>query len=174
MQKLILLVVGAAWIAVLVPPLLRSRMERRPSSSVSDFRRQLTNLQRAVPVRGMAPVRSMARPLVPGGRGDRPALRTDVRADLGARAHASRSHATAELRRPSQRRLVIQRRRNVLFGLVATTAITLFLAFDTKSDFMIYAFVFSAVSLSGYCYRLAQLRRAEEVRTVRPAYRRVA
>src|SRR5829696_2632740 len=64
MGQLVLLVVAAAWAAVLVPPLLRSRIENRPNSSVSDFRDQLSSLQRAMPARGVA-MRSMARPLAP-------------------------------------------------------------------------------------------------------------
>lgn len=65
MGKIVLLAVAAAWAAVLLPPLLRSRMENRPGSSVTDFRRQLSTLQRAVPTRTMTPMRSMARPLAP-------------------------------------------------------------------------------------------------------------
>src|SRR3954463_12628211 len=63
MSKIVLLAVLAAWAAVLTPPLLRSRMENRPGSSVTDFRRQLSTLQRAVPTRSMTPMRSMGRPL---------------------------------------------------------------------------------------------------------------
>jgi hypothetical protein len=65
MGKIVLLAVAAAWAAVLLPPLLRSRMENRPGSSVTDFRRQLSTLQRAVPTRSMTPMRSMGRPLAP-------------------------------------------------------------------------------------------------------------
>lgn len=64
MGQLLLLVVAAAWAAVLLPPLLRSRVENRPNSSVSDFRDQLSRLQRAMPTRGVA-VRTMGRPLAP-------------------------------------------------------------------------------------------------------------
>ena len=64
MGQLVLLVVAAAWAAVLVPPLLRSRIENRPNSSVTDFRNQLSSLQRAMPSRGVA-MRSMSRPLAP-------------------------------------------------------------------------------------------------------------
>ena len=64
MGQLVLLVVAAAWAAVLVPPLLRSRIENRPNSSVTDFRNQLSSLQRAMPSRGVA-MRSMSRPLGP-------------------------------------------------------------------------------------------------------------
>ena len=63
MSKIVLLAVLAAWAAVLIPPLLRSRVENRPNSSVTDFRRQLSTLQRAVPTRTMVPMRSMGRPL---------------------------------------------------------------------------------------------------------------
>ncbi len=62
MAKLVLLVVAAAWAAVLLPPLLRSRVENRPNSSVTDFRRQLSKLQStASPPRGS--MRTIGRPL---------------------------------------------------------------------------------------------------------------
>jgi hypothetical protein len=64
MAKLVLLVVAAAWAAVLIPPMLRSRVDNRPNSSVTDFRRQLSKLQStASPGRG--PMRAMGRPLAP-------------------------------------------------------------------------------------------------------------
>ena len=60
MAQLVLLVVAAALAAVLIPPMLRSRVENRPNSSVTDFRRQLNTLQStAVPTR-----RTLGRPLV--------------------------------------------------------------------------------------------------------------
>jgi hypothetical protein len=61
--KIVLLAVAAAWAAVLLPPLLRNRLENRPGSSVTDFRRLLSTLQRTVPTRSMTPMRSMSRPL---------------------------------------------------------------------------------------------------------------
>jgi hypothetical protein len=155
MQKLILLVVAAAWFAVLVPPLLRSRIERRPGSSVTDFRRQLSTLQRSTPsVRGAAPVRMMARPLVPAG--SRPVLRGPV---------STRARVVPSLN---------QRRRQMVAGLALSTTITLVGAILTASDVMIYAFVASAVALSAYCYQLAQRRRSTQMRVARPGYRRVA
>jgi hypothetical protein len=64
MAKLVLLVVAAAWAAVLIPPMLRSRVDNRPNSSVTDFRRQLSKLQStASPGRGS--MRAMGRPLAP-------------------------------------------------------------------------------------------------------------
>jgi hypothetical protein len=181
MQKLILLVVGAAWAAVLIPPLLRSRMDKRPSSSVTDFRRQLSTLQRTMPGRSMAPMRSMARPLAPSPGRDRGVLRGDLGAPSIGRTHGApvrapghRNHRQVHVDRRSQRQMVLQRRRNVLFMLTVFTAATLFLAFNTRSDVMIYAFVFSAISLSGYCYKLAQMRRNEDGRSVRTTYYRAA
>lgn len=62
MAQLVLLVVAAAWAAVLIPPMLRSRVENRPNSSVTDFRRQLSTLQNTSnPARGG--MRTIGRPL---------------------------------------------------------------------------------------------------------------
>jgi hypothetical protein len=62
MAQLVLLVVAAAWAAVLIPPLLRSRIENRPNSSVTDFRRQLNTLQNTST--GPRGALRMGRPLV--------------------------------------------------------------------------------------------------------------
>ena len=47
MSKLILLIVGAAWLAVLLPPLVRARLNGSPANSVTNFRRQLNHLESA-------------------------------------------------------------------------------------------------------------------------------
>ena len=174
MGKIVLLAVAAAWAAVLIPPLIRSRVENRPNSSVTDFRRQLSTLQRAVPTRGMAPMRTIGRPLTQA-----PSARTATRQATSAQRSASgasrghlhvasldrpasaRSHTTTTTRRPSPREVRRRRRANVLFLLVATFAVTLFLFATTKSDVMMYAFVLSFFSLMGYCYKLVQLRNQE-------------
>jgi len=65
MQQLILIIVGAAWLVVLVPPMLRARANR-PTSSVDHFRRNLAVLQQTAPP-SMNPLASMSRPLA-GGR----------------------------------------------------------------------------------------------------------
>lgn len=101
MTELILLVVAAAWLAVLIPPMLRSRVENRPNSSVTDFRRQLTKLQHtATPQR--TGVRAIGRPLaqsplsrpVASGRPGQPQLRSGVtrqpsRSELAAQGTTS-------------------------------------------------------------------------------------
>src|SRR5687768_17311730 len=172
MGQLVLLVVAAAWAAVLVPPLLRSRMENRPNSSVSDFRNQLSSLQRAMPARGVA-MRSMARPLAPsplsrpaasgrpslnnghirthGGQPARPQPADRRRRPEPARTYDAtprvRSHAE-RVARPVNPRVALKRRRaNVLFVLALTTASTLFLAVTTRSQPMIWVSVASIVAL---------------------------
>jgi hypothetical protein len=244
MAQLILLVVAAAWLAVLIPPMLRSRVENRPNSSVTDFRRQLTKLQHtATPPRGA--VRTMGRPLAQSplsrpaasGRPGQPTLRSGVtrqpsKSELAAGGHTTtlpgrpvdpsvdgsrfRTHGdpTGGQRRPAarrqpedrsewgnpnggqrgpstvrdeyrpvdeeyretgrrshgdstgdQRRPVAaatlrspakQRRSNILFVLVITTACTLFLAATTGSTVMLYGFVFAFLALCGFVYLLAQ------------------
>lgn len=154
MSKIVLLVVGAAWAAVLIPPLVRGRSENRPHSSVVDFRRQLSTLQRTAPHRGATPLR-VARPLAPSP--SRP-----VAARRSGPVRQTVTH-TAPMRGVSRSHVVRQRRQNVVLSLTLLTLGSAFIAFTTKSDFFIYVFVLSAMSLVGYCYKLAQIRRYQSV-----------
>lgn len=96
MGELVLLVVAAAWAAVLIPPLLRSRIENRPNSSVTDFRRQLNKLQSTVPSRASGPMRGMARPLAqsplqrPAAAGRPGMQQAQLRRGAGGRSHGAR------------------------------------------------------------------------------------
>ena len=186
MGKIVLLAVAAAWAAVLLPPLIRSRMENRPGSSVTDFRRQLSTLERTVPTRAMVPMRSMGRPLAPSplqrpavtgrtGQAQRAHLTipaqartTEYTGELARRVPrepGTRTHSgerTAQVQRISRRELVRRRRANVLIVLVAANALTLFLAATTKSQSMVYGFALAFVSLCGYVYKLAQIRQFEQ------------
>lgn len=96
MGELVLLVVAAAWAAVLIPPLLRSRIENRPNSSVTDFRRQLNKLQSTVPSRASGSMRGMARPLAPSPlqrpvAGGRPGVQSAQMRRGGTRTHGGRA-----------------------------------------------------------------------------------
>lgn len=102
MGQLVLLVVASAWAAVLLPPMLRSRVENRPNSSVVDFRRQLNRLQSTVPTRAGGSLRPVGRQLAPSplqrpaaaGRPGAPAARGRAamgRGDAPARHHAPRA-----------------------------------------------------------------------------------
>ena len=177
MQPIVLLAVAAVWAAVIIPPLLRSRIENRPNSSVTDFRRQLSTLQRAVPTRTMVPMRAMARPLAQAPQQRQMAYGqvrrssalnsasmtggTQQRSHGGAQADNTAGHRQMHLHKVSQREILRRRRANVLFILVVTVGITGFLAATTHANVMVYAFALSFVSLCGYCYKLVQLRNYE-------------
>jgi hypothetical protein len=102
MGELVLLVVAAAWAAVLIPPLLRSRIENRPNSSVTDFRRQLNKLQSTVPSRASGSMRGMARPLAPSPlhrpvAGGRPGVQPAQMRRNGGRTHGGRAAQSATI-----------------------------------------------------------------------------
>ncbi len=192
MGQLVLLVVAAAWAAVLIPPLLRSRVENRPNSSVTDFRRQLSRLQSTVPSRAVGSMRPVGRPLAssplqrpaaPGRPGTAHARRAVARhatpaghrvpahsrmheATVRPRTHddqRARRHRQAHVHRATSTRDATRRRRsNVLFVLALAAMSTLFLAATTKATVMLYAFVLAFLALCGYVYLLAQLRQREQ------------
>ena len=184
--------------AVLLPPILRSRFDGGAVSSVSDFRRQLHTLQRSQVPGTQGPMRAMSRPLAPSPRmGQMPGRlqppmarapmaprgmqpRTPQRPRLVsvddamvAEPRHRRSHHTAELPRHhyaaetafmSPREVVRRRRVNVLYGLVAANAISLFLGLTTGSTGMFYVFTAAFLGLGAYCYVLVQIRNQEYLR----------
>ena len=185
MSKLVLLIVGAMWMAVLLPPLLRSRLDGGAVSSVSDFRRQLNTLQRSQAPGTQGPMRAMSRPLAPAPRFapaptrapmPRQAPRPRLVASDGVLESAPRhrrTHHTSELPRHhiapetafmSPREVVRRRRVNVLYGLIAANALTLFLGLTTGSTAMVYAFTVAFLGLGAYCYVLVQIRNQEYLR----------
>lgn len=91
MGQVVLLVVGAAWAVVLIPPLLRSRVHNRPNSSVSDFRNQLSSLQK---VSRTVHMRSMGRSLVAS---------SPQRPSASRATPADRSHTSIILHAPTGR-----------------------------------------------------------------------
>jgi hypothetical protein len=189
MSSVVILAVVAVWAAVIVPPLLRSRVENRPNASVTDFRRQLSTLQRAVPTRTMVPMRGMARPLAQAPQqraagyghttgqmrrtqaGPAPVQRERMQEGSLRRSHGNddtsgtRSHRTLHVHKVSQREIVRRRRSNIVFMLVTTVAISGFLAATTHSSGLVYLFALSFVSLCGYCYKLVQIRNFETDRS---------
>ena len=179
MSRLVLIVVAAAWAAVLLPPLLRSRMESRPDTSVSSFRRQLTSLQRSTPA--MSPMRSMARPLAGSprpGQLQRPmqqvrrsSVSTVGRYDLAADRRSGRAHYAAPIRPVSTAK---QRRQNILMGLSLVTLGSGLLAFTTTAMTVRYVFALSVCLLVGYVYLLLQIKRADEARTMRDYWQHAA
>jgi hypothetical protein len=171
MGQLVLLVVATAWAAVLIPPLMRSRIENRPNSSVSDFRRQLNRLQSSVPARAGGSMRPVGRPLAPsplyrqaaaGRPGMRPASVQSLRAPAPDHSSAMRRHSDVATRRLSPAAERRRRRTNVLFSLLMLSGSTLFLAATTKATLMLYLFAMSFLALCGYMYLLAQIRQRNQ------------
>jgi hypothetical protein len=178
MHKIVLLVVGAAWLAVLVPPLLRSRLDSRPNSSVVHFQRRLTSLQRGgARLPQMQPFGPMARPLArpsAAPHDPRPVAGTMRTATLERRPVHRAGQPAVRSQAAATRSLVKRRRQNVLFALASLSVATAFVAFAARSTSMVYLCALSVCALAGYCYKLAQLRRAEEERWTRVSWQRAA
>ena len=158
MTPLLVVVLAVMWIVVLVPPLLRSRAIGRPSSSVGDFRRQLSTLQSTTPpVRssyGSSHLRPVAAYRSPTG-GTRTAVRP-VSAPTAARS------------------AVKQRRQNILVGLVTSAALTAIVGFGMPIRAVGLANLVIDVLLVSYIYLLLQIKKTEQAKAVRYDWSRAA
>ena len=180
MSNLILLLVAAAWAAVLVPPLVRSRLRNSPTSSVSNFRRQLTSLQRdgrPIPQGArapLAPLRDAARPFAPAARVmGRPLRQVGHATSSVVRPRGTRQHARFE-GEFFERELIRRRRANWLFGLLGVAGVSLLLAVSMREMFFVWTFTLSALALGAYCYMLVQWRVKRDHERYRRQFRRVA
>mgnify|MGYP000865756227 FL=1 len=180
MSKLILIIVGAAWLAVLLPPMVRAKLHGSPSNSVSNFRRQLNSLESSGGRSQQGQLRNMARPLAPSQQYRSVAQRTS-RPQQGAlsnltgaliRPEGVRHHRAPAMLNPQA--MVRQRRQNLVVGMAVVTGISLFLAFTTGSSAFVYLFTVSLLALCGYCYVLVQLRIKRENERYLRQFRRVA
>ena len=180
MSKLILIIVGAAWLAVLLPPMVRAKLHGSPSNSVSNFRRQLNSLESSGGRSQQGQLRNMARPLAPSQQ-YRGATARSSRPQQGAlsnltgaliRPEGVRHHRAPALLNPQA--MVRQRRQNLVVGMAVVTGISLFLAFTTGSSAFVYLFTVSLLALCGYCYVLVQLRIKRENERYLRQFRRVA
>ncbi len=180
MSKLILIIVGAAWLAVLLPPMVRAKLHGSPSNSVSNFRRQLNSLESSGGRSQQGQLRNMARPLAPSQQYRSAAQRTS-RPQQGAlsnitgaliRPEGVRHHRAPAMLNPQA--MVRQRRQNLVVGMAVVTGISLFLAFTTGSSAFIYLFTVGLLALCGYCYVLVQLRIKRENERYLRQFRRVA
>lgn len=158
MSTVILMLVGAAWLAVLLPPMIKSRLHGSPGNSMNTFRRQMSSLQspgaRATDLRGLSrplapsPTRGARRPGY--GRGD----------DMsGALSRGDRSRQARQAREARRREMEAQhRRKNTVLTLVITTATSLFVSLTTGSMGFTTLFTASLIATVLYCYWLRQLR----------------
>ena len=160
---MIVVILAVMWTAVLVPPLLRSRSDGRPSNSIVDFRRQLTTLQRSAPG-------ALARvPVRVGGRPSGPYQAPMVVSRAVPMARPGMISAAYGGRSAMKRR-----RQNVLFTLGAAVVVTGMIGFGMGYRTMMLANVAADVLLGGYIYLLVQLRRVEEERAMRFAWSNAA
>ena len=180
MSKLILIIVCAAWLAVLLPPMVRAKLHGSPSNSVSNFRRQLNSLESSGGRSQQGQLRNMARPLAPSQQYRGATARTS-RPQQGAlsnltgaliRPEGVRHHRAPAMLNPQA--MVRQRRQNLVVGMAVVTGISLFLAFTTGSSAFVYLFTVSLLALCGYCYVLVQLRIKRENERYLRQFRRVA
>ena len=170
MKPLVLVVLAVVWGVALIPPLLRSRSELRPNSSVNSFRRTLADMSR-IPVRP-----GHGRPM-PGGYGS-PAA--PVRAFQGspsgryvssqappptARPLPSYGYSPGLARARANRAAMIRRRQNVLFTLVAAVVISAIAGFTLGWPVAWMSFFVGLFLLAIYVWMLAALRRTEEMRS---------
>jgi hypothetical protein len=190
---LVLIILAVMWVLVLVPPLLRSRTDGRPSNSISSFQRQLRTLQRTggpptrgsvTYLRGPAPARRPVNPrLAPQARGyDLDSRYDDGWYDDGYDQARSYPRAQPGRARPlhspryaaAQRELVRRRRQNILFTLAGTAFLSAVLGFGMKMSVMVWVCLGSVVALVLYILLLVQTRRAAELRAYRSSWNRVA
>ena len=193
MTPLVLVILAVMWVLVLVPPLLRSRTDGRPSNSISSFQRQLRTLQRTggYPSRGSVTyLRGPAqarREVQPGParydeddwyddhRGYQPPRGAYPRPQAGRSPQAPR---VQPLRSPgalaAQREQVRRRRQNILFTLVGTAFLSAVLGFGMAVSAMVWVCVGSLVALVLYVLLLVQTRRAAELRAYRSSWSRMA
>jgi Flp pilus assembly protein TadB len=132
-----ILMLAAAWAALLLPDLRRRGGPSRRSDSIANFNRQLSTIDRARP-------------------GQRPSARVVAFPQRGAMANrpAPRPRSSSGPRSTAQARI---RRQNVLFALGALALLT-FVAgvFVTPMFFVLHAAV--DVALGGFVWMLVELR----------------
>jgi len=155
MSTLILILVGAAWLAVLLPPMIKSRLHGSPNNSLTSFRKQMSSFQSSSGRGGN--LRDLSRPLAPSQ------TQSSRRAGYDGRGYASgavRGPARSRQSREERRREfeVRQRRKNTVMGLAGTTSLSLFVAVTTGSSPFLSLFALSLIATTLYCYWLRQVR----------------
>ena len=166
---MIVLILTLMWGVVLVPPLLRSRNEGRPSSSVASFRRQQSTLQRSgLGSVGRMPSRSG------GGRAPSAPIPFGMpqSVDRSARGHvayrtASRPVAAVGYRVGIGRAAVRRRRQHVLVTLSMASIGTGLLGFGMGVRQAAILNIVIDLALAIYIYALVQLRQHEDQRAMR-------
>lgn len=147
MTLLVVLILAVIWAAVLLPPWIQNRSESRPADSISNFRNQLSVLER----RASAVWPDAYRSSPTAVRG--PA--TVTRARQLDRARLARMEAK-------------KRRRDVLLTLLAASGLTLLLSFLSPRVFLLHLFIDALLAV--YVALLVRARKLAEERAAKVRY----
>jgi hypothetical protein len=184
MKLLILAILAVVWGAALIPPLLRSRSELRPNSSVNSFRRTLADMSRipARPGQGRRADGSYAaRPAAPV-RALRPTPNGPSRSSAASRYGQYGPSSHADVARPlptsgyspglararANRAAMVRRRQNVLFTLVLVVVISAIGAITLGWPLFKLSLLVGLLLLAVYVWRLLAIRRDEQMRARHP------
>ena len=169
MKPLVLLILAVVWGVALIPPLLRSRSELRPNSSVASFRRTLSDMSR---IPGRNGTRGMVNPASPvrafrasPGQPSAPARPAREVSRLAPGRYPTYGYAPGLARARANRAAMIRRRQNVLFTLVTAVVVSGIVGFALGMPIARTAFFVCLVLLALYVWLLATLRRNEEMRS---------
>ncbi|HEX6787319.1 MAG TPA: hypothetical protein VF076_08970 [Acidimicrobiales bacterium] len=169
MKPLVLLILAVVWGVALIPPLLRSRSELRPNSSVASFRRTLSDMSR---IPGRNGTRGMVNPASPvrafrasPGQPSAPAQSARQLSRVSPGRYPTYGYAPGVARARANRAVMIRRRQNVLFTLVTAVVVTGIVGFALGIVVARTAFFVCLILLSLYVWMLATLRRNEEMRS---------
>jgi hypothetical protein len=166
MKPLVLLILAVVWGVALIPPLLRSRSDLRPNSSVMSFRRTLADLSR---IPGRAPY--YGRPVAPMRAFQAPSSQahgTPMQTYQGAvprRVSPMYGYAPGLARARANRAAMIRRRQNVLLTLLTAVLLSGVVGFALDAPLGRVAFFVCLLFLALYVWMLATLRRNEELRS---------
>ncbi len=175
MSNLILLIVGAIWLAVLLPPLIRSKLNSSPLTSVNQFQRKNTSLRNLGSTNSH--LRGMSRELAPNRQNRNGNGYPQSRQNQQSPQRSSRtnqfSNLTGPILRPEgtrshqnqngayyARQIKIHRQRQNVIWLGSSTAVSLFLALSTGMMIFVWAFTLALIGLVFYCYILVENRKS--------------
>ena len=168
MKPLVLLILAVVWGVALIPPLLRSRSDLRPNSSVASFRRTLSDMSR---IPGRAGSRGVSNPANPvrafrasPGQAPAPARGASRTSSAGYPLYST-GYAPGVARARANRAAMIRRRQNVLFTLVVMVIVSGIAGFVFAVPPAQTAFFVCLIFLAIYVWMLASLRRNEELRS---------
>ena len=144
---MVLLILAVIWAAVLIPPAVRGRAERRPADSITNFHQQLAVLRRAAP-RGSRPSNW------PPARGPLPQRHVSLVDAPIARTVSHPSWSSRSIARRNARR----RRRDVLMALLVAAGTTLVMGALPALRFLWMVHVAADFLLIGYVALLVRQR----------------